>query len=519
VEEYMMYMLGIDIGTTNWKVVAYAPDGVAVARWSCPARTERQSGGWAVYEPDAIWDAVCAGIREVVAQLAARNESPEAIASVAVTSVGESGLFLDGAGQALCPAIAWFDPRTQEINRFWTDQVGSQTVYEVTGFPPQYIASLNKMMWIKEAQPDVYAKARRWLCIADYVAFRLCGEAVMDYSLASRTMAFDIRQRCWSESLLSLAGIPVGLMPELASSGTRLATVHKRAQEETGLSARTVVATGGHDHICGALAVGVCEPGQCLDSLGTAEAILLTLDRPVLSPELMESGFALGCHTAPDRYYLIAAMQSAGGTVEWLCESLGETEALRAAGDKGKLYGLLMQEAAKSPAGSEGLLFLPHLLGSVCPTNEAARGAWVGLQSRHRRAHLIRSAVEGLAHESFLNVSRMEHLSGMKGDAVVVIGGGTRNGLWMQAKADVAQRPLHVPLTDEATTLGAAILGGVAAELHRDVQAALEAVQLEERVVIPDSELAEVYSRAQAAFARMYPGLISVFGALAEGAR
>lgn len=514
-----MYMLGVDIGTTNWKVVAYTPDGVSRARWSCPARTKREPGGWAVYEPDEIWDAVCTGIREVIAQLAARGESADTIASVAVTSVGEAGLFVDGTGQALCPAIAWFDPRTREVNRFWTDQVGSQTVYEVTGFPPQYIASLNKMMWIKEAWPEVYAQAQTWLCIADYVAFRLCGEAVMDYSLASRTMAFDIRQRSWSQSLLSLAGIPNSLMPELASSGTRLGTVHGRAQEETGLSARTIVATGGHDHICGALAVGVCEPGQCLDSLGTAEAILLTLDRPVLSPELMESGFALGCHTAPDRYYLIAAMQSAGGTVEWLCESLGEIEARRAGGDRGKLYDFLMQEAAISPEGSEGLLFLPHLLGAVCPTDEAARGAWVGLQPQHRRAHLLRSAVEGLAHESFLNVSRMEHLSGMKGDAVVVIGGGTRNDLWMQAKADVAQRPLHVPLTDEATTLGAAILGGVAAGLHRDVRAALGAVQLRERVVMPNAEVAEVYAQAQEAFAKIHPGLIGVFEALAQGVR
>ncbi|MGI6082418.1 MAG: FGGY-family carbohydrate kinase [Limnochordia bacterium] len=513
-----MYMLGIDIGTTNWKVVAYNPNGVAAARWSCPARTERQPGGWAVYDPNAIWSAVCTGIREVLSQLAERNESPESIASVAVTSVGESGLFLDEAGQALGPAIAWFDPRTQDINRYWTDQVGSQTVYEVTGFPPQYIASINKMMWIKEAQPELYARARRWLCIADYVAFRLCGEAVMDYSLASRTMAFDIRRRRWSESLLSLADLPAALMPELAPSGTKLGVVHKQAQAETGLTDRTVVATGGHDHICGALAVGVCEPGQCLDSLGTAEAILLTLDRPVLSPELMESGFALGCHTAPDRYYFIAVMQSAGGTVEWLCETLGEAEAERAAGDRGRLYSLLMEEAAKAPAGSDGLLFLPHLLGSVCPTNESARGAWVGLQPHHRRAHLLRSAVEGLAHESFSSLSRMEHLSSIKGDSVVVIGGGTRNDMWMQAKADVAQRPMHVPLTDEATTLGAAILGAVAAGLHKDVRAALEAVKLEERVVTPNPELAGAYNKAHEAFTRIYPGLVDVFDALAQDA-
>lgn len=511
-----MYMLGIDIGTTNWKVVAYAPDGKAVARWSCPARTQHLPEGWAVYDPEEIWRAVCSGIRGVIEQLEARNERAERIASVAVTSIGEAGLIVDGRGQPLYPAIAWFDPRTQETNRFWVEEVGDQKVYEVTGFPPQYIASLNKMMWLKEHQEEEFSQAWRWLCVADYVAFRLSGEAVMDYSLASRTMAFDIRHLCWSEELLSLAEIPVGLLPELAPSGTRLAAVSAEAQEQTGLSSRTVVATGGHDHICGALAVGVFAPGQCLDSLGTAEAILLTLDRPVQSPELMKSGFALGCHTAPGRYYLIGAMQSAGGTIEWLCDSLGEQETALAAGDKGKLYGLLMQEAAKAPAGSEGLLFLPHLLGSVCPTNSTVRGAWVGLEPAHRRAHLLRSAVEGLAHESFLNVSRMEALSGIRGDAIVCIGGGTRNELWMRAKADVAQRSLHVPLTDEATTLGAAILGGVAAGVHRDVPAALEAVKLEERIIKPDPKAGDVHRRMHSAFSRLYPGLVNVFETLAE---
>ena len=256
---------------------------------------------------------------------------------------------------------------------------------------------------------------------ADYVAFRLCGKAVMDYSLASRTMAFDIHKRQWSDTLLSLAELPVSLMPELAPSGTK-----NRNGSGTGPSGDRSYRA----HLWW-LQVAMITYAELWHGSGTGTMPRLIgygrgdpahLDRPVLSPELLESGFALGCHTAPDRYYFIAVMQSAGGTVEWLCESLGEAEAQLAAGDRGRLYSLLMEEAAKAPAGSDGLLFLPDLLGSVCPTNEAARGAWIGLRPHHRRAHLLRSAVEGLAHDSFLNLSRMESLSGMKGDSVVVIG-------------------------------------------------------------------------------------------------
>ncbi len=245
-------VIGIDIGTTNWKVVAYDENGQQLARVRRPVMVHEEPGGRAHYDPEEVWGFVVEGLREVARQLG--PEDARRVAGIAATSMGEAGVLVDEAGQALYPAIAWFDPRTEAQGRFWREKVDPYQVYEVTGFPPQYIASVNKVMWIREHEPARFARARRWLCMADYVAFRLSGEQAMDFSLACRTMAFDIRRRAWSGELLSLAGIDPALFPLAVPSGTALGRLRAEVAEATGLPTSAVIAAGGQDHWCGALA-------------------------------------------------------------------------------------------------------------------------------------------------------------------------------------------------------------------------------------------------------------------------
>lgn len=507
-------VIGIDIGTTNWKVVAYDQNSVPMARYKRPVAVHEEPDGRASYDPEEIWRFVVRALREVAGQLG--PDRAQHVIGLAVTSMGEAGVLLDDAGEPVYPAIAWYDLRTEPQSRFWREQVDPYRVYEVTGFPPQYIASINKMMWIREHEPDRFARARRWLCLADYVAFRLSGEQAMDYSLASRTMAFDIRKRAWSDELLQLVEIDGSLMPPAVPSGTRLGSLRREVAQATGLPPSAVVAVGGQDHWTGALASGIVDPGDLLDSVGTAEAVIVVLSEPVFSRELFESGFSVGCHVVPERYYALGAQQMAGGTVDWLRRTLGqpEEEAALASGDTGQVYQRLMALAERSPAGSRGLFFLPHLQGAVTPPDGLSKGAWIGLRPYHDRSDLIRAAIEGLAHEFTYIVHRLATLTGTPARRAVAIGGGARNELWMQLKADISGLALEVWPVEEATTLGAAMLGGVAAGLWGDpVDAARHVYQLA-RTVAPRPDLAERYRADHQVYQQLYPALAAVHARL-----
>lgn len=475
-------MLGIDVGTTNWKVIAYSLGGEPVASWTCPTKTHYSERGWAVYKPNEIWTTISAGIRKTVAQLG--NSS--GVKSVAVTSVGESGVLLDSEGNAIGDSIAWFDSRTAPILDFWEKEYGLYRLYEQTGFPPQYIASINKLMWIKNNEPDIFHRAKKWLCMADYIAYKLSGIMAMDYSLASRTMCFDILQKKWSEEILKTAKISYDIMPDLVSSGDRLGGISSEAQAATGLDAGTIIAAGGHDHICGALGAGVHRDGQILDSVGTAEALLLVLKQPLLNREAFESGFASGCHTVKDRYYLLGGLQTSGAAVEWMRSELGGLESGIAEGHQKDVYDRLMESARKAPVGSEGLFFLPHLRGAILPVDERSKAAWIGLRPFHKQAHLIRSIIEGLCYELRWNLEEMKRFTGVGVDSAVAIGGGTKNDLWMQSKADICNISLVVPKVEEAPTLGAAMLGAVAAGTYSDLNEAISNVHKIEKIVEPN---------------------------------
>lgn len=504
-------IIGIDIGTTNWKVVAYTEDGTLLAQYKSGAMVHEEPGGRATYEPEELWAFVLDGLRSVVSRLG--PEASRRVVGMAVTSMGEAGVLLDAKEEALYPAIAWYDLRTEPQGLFWREQADPYRVYEVTGFPPQYIASINKLMWIREHEPDAFAKARRWLCLADYIAFRLSGEQAMDYSLACRTMAFDIRRRTWSQELLGLAGLEPSLMPPPVPSGTALGKVRREVAEATGLPDTVVVAAGGQDHWCGALAVGVVEPGDLLDSAGTAEAVLVVLEKPVFSKALFESGFSVGCHVVPDRYYVLGAQQMAGGTIDWLRQTLGqvEEEAARQAGEgPAGVYRRLMALAETAPPGSQGLLFLPHLRGAITPPDGLSKGAWVGLRPYHGRSDLIRAGVEGLAHEFTHIVHQLTTLTQTSTRHAAAIGGGARNQFWLQLKADISSLTLNVGAVEEATTLGAAVLGGVGAGLWKDAVEASEQVRHFSHVIRPRPEMTAAYRRTHELYQRLYPALAGV---------
>ncbi|NPV52614.1 MAG: carbohydrate kinase [Firmicutes bacterium] len=492
-DEKAMYLLGIDIGTTNWKVTLYDENGGAVAAFSSPTVVHSDSAGRVVYNPDEIWATVTAGIRQVLSQV----KYPQDVRAIGVASMGEAGVLIDRRGQCLYPAMAWYDPRTAPQLEWWVRTFGRYEVYEITGLPPQHIASINKIMWLRDNEPEAYTRADKWLCLADFVTYRLCGECAMDYSLASRTMVFDLRRREWSLEMLEHAGVEASLLPPLRLSGTPLGHITRQAQEETGLSPGTIVVVGGYDHLCGALAGNAFTSSSMLDSGGTSEVLLSVVDAGSVNigNALCDAQFAFGVHVVKDAYYIAGILPASGGVIEWLKDQLAHEELERARETGASIYQVMADEASSSPPGARGVFMLPHLKGRVSPyCGEKSRAAFVGLSFYHDRRDLFRAALEGLCYELRFNLDAMKELALIRPpQKMQAIGGAVRNKLWMQMKADMTGAVIEVPDVEEATTLGAALLAGIGSGIYRDEQDAIQRTYKIREVFHPNPEMTRKY--------------------------
>jgi xylulokinase len=472
-------LIGLDMGSTNVKAVVYEPDGRTVAQASVPTVTHYPRPTWAFFKPDELWSSAAKVIREATARI----DDPRRIAGIAVASMAEAGVPLDSHGEPTYDAIAWFDRRTIPQRDWLGRQIGEDVLFARTGLSLQPIWSLCKLLWIKENEPEAWSRSVRWLNVADFIAYRLSGEAATDWSLASRTLAFDIRRRTWDRDILQSAGVPDSILAPAVPSGTCIGAVTPGAAAATGLPEGTVVATGGHDHVCGALAAGVVERGQILDSMGTAEALFVALDAPLSNPDLGRLGYTQGAHVAAGSYYVNGGVYTSGASVQWLRNALGVD------------HDALVAEAETTPAGSLGATFIPHLRLANAPNVDArARAAFVGLTSDATRGTLARAVLEGLAYEGRATLEPLLGFADLESTPpIAVIGGGAKNDLLLRIKASVMKTTLHLLDVEEGTALGAAILGGLGAGVYRDIPDALSTIRRRPRLVEPEPDAAVFY--------------------------
>lgn len=461
-------LAGVDVGSTGVKAGVYDTAGRVMAFASEPTPVRAAGAGRAEHDADALWAAAVAALHAAVDNLAA----PARIAGVAVASMAEAGVALDAHGAPTHPVIAWFDDRSADQAHRLAAAVGEQRMRAVTGLRPQPIYGLCKLAWLAAHAPTAFARTRRWLNVADYVAYRLSGQQATDLSLASRMWALDLRARDWFADALDAAGIPASLLAPLVTAGTALGRVTPEAARATGLPTTAVVGAGGHDHVCGALAAGVVEPGRALDSMGTAESLLLPLHAPLAVGDSAVP-YSQGVHVAADRWYAAAGVHAGGASVQWALRVL-----------EGDRDGLLAR-AAEVPAGAHGVLFDPHLhLPGVV---DAGRGALVGLRPDTDGAVLLRAVLEGLAATAHDALTRLTSDAQPPAPPQVrVIGGGARNRLLLSIKAAVGGRSLHRLGLTEATSLGAALLGGVGAGVFADAATAADTVVPDLDEVVPD---------------------------------
>lgn len=501
----MDLLLGIDVGTTNCKAVAYNERGEPVASGKTAMITHYKNDGTSYYDPVQIWEAVVGVIRQTVTKLNVTDK----IIAISVASMGEAGVPVDRNGTPIYPVITWFDSRSLPQSHELAEKIGNERIFEITGLDNNPIFSVSKLMWIREHEPEVYARIDKWLCISDYIYLKLSGVIATDYSIASRTMALDISTRDWSDEILDKSGLARSLFPDLVASGTVLGKVAREAAEKTGLSQDALVIAGGHDHYCGSFASGILLGHRVADSSGTAESIHGLLE-PGVEPPKNFQGFRIGRYLDPNRLYLVGGIVASGASVEWAMKQFntgvnsGKTSKI----DRQSIYDEVMEQVESVSPGSGGLLFLPHLRGGGAPYwDPYSRGAFLGLLSKHTAADLMRAVIEGLCFEVRTIVDAMRGISGNPVKLLTVVGGGARNKFWQQTKADITGIPVEVPDVDEATTLGAALLAGIGAGVYRNMVEASRLTYRVKTVFEPSSKNKDLYHHLFQIYRKVYQKL------------
>ena len=474
------------------------PTATRWAEGSRPTPMTYPNPGWAGYETEALWQAAVAAIRDALAKL----DDPRRVVGVASASVGETGIGLDRQGVPTAPAIAWFDKRSSAEDAALRERYGGDALTLRTGMRLDPIAGLPKMMWFQRTDPEAFARTAHWLTVADYLNYRLSGEVATDYSLASRTLALDMRTLDWADDIIDAAGIPRHLFPRLVPSGARLGAVTPDASRDTGLPTDCVVAAAGHDHPLGALAAGVFTAGTLIDSIGTSEAALFAVERPIDNPAIFAQGFEQEVFVVDKPMYLVlGGLYTCGAAVEWF----------RANFAGGADFAALNAGAADVPPGSLGVTFLPHLrLGTPPNQDNRSRGAFIGLSTDANPAVLYRAILEGIACDlknladamgAIPSVLSDQQGQGRAADAafgdaikrIRIIGGGAKNELLLKIKATIYDRTLDVVDVQEAVSLGAALFAGMAAGVYTDLDAALASVPQTVNQIEPVPEWRELY--------------------------
>jgi xylulokinase len=478
-------LLGIDAGTSRIRALLFTPEGQPVAVGSEPTPTTRTRPGWAEHDPEAIWTACCRAIRTALAAI----ERPERIVGMAIGSVGEALVALDDRGRPLSSVIAWYDERPRPQLERLLRTIGKDRLHRLTGLSPDPTFSLLKLLWLKDEAPDLLPRTRQWLNLTHYLAFRLTGVAGSDLTQASRTLALDLEQGVWAEALIQEVGIDPKIFPPLRPVGAALGPVTAEAARATGLPESCIVGVGGHDHIVGALAAGALEPDVMLNSLGTAEAVTVTLPAPTPDPALGRQGYSQGMVEVDGRRtpYVFGGFVTSGAAVEWF----------RALFEPAPAHDALIAEALTVPPGADGVTFLPDLRGRISPVPDPkARGAWFGLAADSSRSALYRALLEGLAFEARLSFDALTSLPGLpRLRAIHAIGGNTQNDLLLRIKASVYRQPIKAIDLPEATALGAALLGGLAAGLWPDLASARAGLALSFREIEPVAAWEALYER------------------------
>jgi xylulokinase len=499
------YILAHDLGTTGDKATLFSADGMLVGSSFSSYPTLYPKPGWAEQEPEQYWQAFCRSSRQLLEKT---RIPPQEIAAVAFSGQMMAALPVDREGRALRNSIIWADLRATAQAASLGKRIDPDLVYRVSGHRLSASYSAAKIMWIRENEPDVYKRTHKFVHAKDYISCRLTGALATDYSDASGMNLLDIIGLRWSAEVLEAAEIDPGKLPDIVESTEVIGKITAEGAAASGLLSGTPVVIGGGDGACATCGAGVVSENQAYIYLGTSTWMAVASTKPILDPAKRTFTF---CHFLRGLYFSAGTMQAGGGSYQWLRNTLGDAE-VRAAGQAGiDAYDILNLKAEQAPCGSGGLLFLPYLMGERSPLwNPQARACFIGLTMVHTKKHIIRSVLEGVALNMRMIYEAFQE-QGVKSAKIRLIGGGARSRLWRSIFADVLETPTaRLNFIEEATSVGAAIAGGVGVGLLSSIREADRLVQ-EKEVTPCDPATFPVYRRNYEAFRASYERLRDLF--------
>ena len=501
------YLLAHDIGTSGDKATLFTTEGVLVKSKIYSYETNFFRDNWAEQNPHDWWTAVCRTTKEILEGI-----QKEDIVAVSFSGQMMGCLCVDKEGNPLRPAIIWADMRSVKETAFIGERITPKRFYRVTGhrLSPSY--GVEKLLWVKNNEPEIYENTYKMFNAKDYIVFKLTGEFLTDFSDASGTCMLDINTTAWSDEILSAAGIDGDKLPDLKESTYRAGGVTPEAAEQTGLAAGTSVICGGGDGLCAAVGAGCIKEGVAYNYVGSSSWIAITTPKPIFDENMRTFNWV---HIVPGYVSPCGTMQCAGGSYNWLKNEICKSETLQAEQQGVSPYELINTEIESSPVGAKGLIFLPYLVGERSPHwNPNAKGAFIGLKMEHKREDILRSVLEGVTLN--LNVILSEFKQNAHIEKMIVIGGGAKGKVWRQIMADIYNVQILKPnYLEEATSMGAAVTGGVGAGVFKDFNVIDNFIEIES-IDYPIEKNTQKYNKLVPLFAESYASLEHIFERLSN---
>ena len=492
----MTYFIGIDTSTTSSKALIIDEKGKVITVASAPHTLQTPKPLWSEQDPKEWWVAVSSSIKSALEKSGIKSDE---VAAIGMTGQMHGLVLMDDDGNVLRPAILWNDQRTQSQCDEIHEIVGKEKFINITGNVALTGFTAPKILWVKENEPEIYAKGKHVLLPKDYIRYKLTNEYAMDKAGAAGTVLFDLKARDWSDEILSALDIPRAWMPKTFEGTEITGRVTEEAAALTGLKVGTPVVAGGGDQAAGAVGMGAVEPGVVSLTVGTSGVVFATTPSALIEPNGRLHAF---CHANPGMWHFMGVMLSAAGSLQWYHDTLTPSMS----------FDEITKEAETVPAGSEGLQFLPYLSGERTPyPDPMARGAFIGLTLRHTRGHMTRAVLEGVAFGLKDSFTLIQNAGLGEITQVRASGGGTKSALWRKIFASVLNAELVTVNTTEGGAYGAALLAGVGAGAWTDTASACKECIKITGSTLPDAEQVAVYQKAYPIYQELYPILKASF--------
>jgi len=493
-EAFAVALFGLDIGTTACKLVAYDTNGTELAQARQEYPVESPQKGWAELDPDTVFDAV----RSVLSHVAPQVKAYRSVA-LAISAQGEAFVPVDAEGRALMRAPVTADARGQVAAVQFRQAFGDEDIAALTGHRLTHWSTLSKLLWMRQSAEDLMRRTRRVYCFGDYVLHRFGLEPRMDYSMAARTVMFDVNRLDWSARLISEAGLDISILPPVVAGGTVIGHIGP-GLPELGLDSPITVVAGGHDQACAALGAGVVSAGTGLYSIGTTESLAIATTGPQQALPL--ANIPNYPHVVPGSFIAIAGTQNGGRLLQWYRDLVGASDAAE-----------ILAEVTDFPSAA---VLIPHFAGtSTVLDDDTALGVLAGLSLDATRPEITHAVLEGITFDQGAALAEMRR-SGLDVEQLTAVGGGTRSTEWMQIKADMLGVPIQTLEGSEAACAGAAMLAGLGSGALPTVDIAVSAFVKTSTAFQPRAEFAALYERKNSIYRSIYRSLRSIWPELRE---